>query len=123
MPALSTTMRIKVSQDFAFAPGARYEHEGPNSGERFRREILAPAVRRAIDTKQKLEIDLDGVAGYGRSFLEESFGGLIREDHLAYESILDTIIIVSKEQPSLRTRVYQHLLKAYENEAKSVADT
>jgi len=114
-------MRIKISQDFAFAPGPRYIREGLHSGEEFRREMLAPAVREAIETKQIVEIDLDGVAGYGRSFLEEAFGGLIREDHIPHESILGAISIISNEQPSQRDRIYNYLKTAHEKESQKMA--
>lgn len=123
MLALRTKMRIKISQDFAFAPGPRKVHEGPHSGEVFRRDMLAPAVREAIETKQTLEVDLDGVAGYGRSFLEEAFGGLIREDHIPYESILAVITIISNEQPSQRERIFAYLKTAHEKESQRVVSS
>jgi hypothetical protein len=51
---------------------------GPFSGEEFREELLEPALKQAIEQKHVLTIILDGVSGYGSSFLEESFGGLVR---------------------------------------------
>ena len=42
-------------------------------------EILYPKFLEAIDSKKILTVDLDGGYGYGSSFLEESFGGLVRK--------------------------------------------
>lgn len=64
---------IKVS-DFSLFPGPRYRHLGEASGEEFRDTVLLPKLKERGDWI----INLDGVAGYGSSFLEESFGGCIR---------------------------------------------
>lgn len=72
-------MIIKIATDFSDAPGARYKEQGEYSGEEFRDEILYPKFLEAIDTEKKLTVDLDGGYGYGSSFLEESFGGLVRK--------------------------------------------
>jgi hypothetical protein len=102
-------MKIKVSTDFTTAPGPRYAKEGQYSGEQFRTELLLPKLREAISAKCSLEIDLDGTAGYGTSFLEESFGGLIREDKIDVETIRGTIKLVSKEQPDLIDEIEEYL--------------
>lgn len=66
---------ISIANDFSKSPAGRYRHEGPNSGEKFRDDILVPALK---DHAGTIIIDMDGVVGYGSSFLEEAFGGLIR---------------------------------------------
>ncbi|WP_417507706.1 STAS-like domain-containing protein [Marinomonas gallaica] len=63
-------------KDFTKFPGARYKSLGPYSGEEFRDEKLIPAINQQ---GKKLVINLDGVFGYGSSFLEEIFGGCIRK--------------------------------------------
>jgi hypothetical protein len=73
---------FSVARQFTRTPGARYEHEGDYSGESFRREYLAPLVQKAISEAVKIHISLDGTAGYGTSFLEEAFGGLVREEKI-----------------------------------------
>lgn len=85
---------ISIAENFSESPAARYRHEGPNSGERFREDYLIPALRKGVAVK----VNLDGVVGYGSSFLEESFGGLIRagyaltdlQERLTIESRLET---------------------------------
>lgn len=61
--------------DFSEFPGPRYRKLGPNSGEDFRETVLAPAI---MQQGGDITIDLDGTAGYGSSFLDEAFGGLVR---------------------------------------------
>ncbi|WP_174275556.1 STAS-like domain-containing protein [uncultured Sphingomonas sp.] len=65
---------INVAKQFSRAPAGRYISDGPNSGERFRDQYLVPALK----TNGELTLELDGTRGYGSSFLEEAFGGLVR---------------------------------------------
>lgn len=70
-----TTKTINVVKDFNSKPYGRYPDDGPGCGQDFRDEILAPALRE----NEKVHVILDGYNRYGRSFLDEAFGGLIRE--------------------------------------------
>jgi hypothetical protein len=64
--------------DFTEFPGGRFAADGPFSGEQYRKEILGPALLAAIRSNEILTVEIDGTKGYGSSFLEEAFGGLIR---------------------------------------------
>lgn len=66
---------IQVAREFSRHPAGRFEKDGPYSGESFRRKFLVPHLRNG----EAITVDLDGARGYGSSFLEEAFGGLIRE--------------------------------------------
>lgn len=68
--------------DFSEFPGPRYESLGPNSGEKFRDLVLAPAIQKH---GADIIVDLDGTVGYGSSFLEEAFGGLVRKKQVTPE--------------------------------------
>ncbi|WP_114835750.1 STAS-like domain-containing protein [Agrobacterium tumefaciens] len=70
---------IEVAKDFTKYPGPRYRKSGPFSAEEFREKLLAPKLREAIQAGVKLIVVLDDVAGYGSSFLDESFAGLVRD--------------------------------------------
>jgi hypothetical protein len=70
--------RIIIATDFSKYPGPRYEDDGPNSGEEFRKRVLVPALQSVRERGGIVTVVLDGVAGYGSSFLEEAFGGLVR---------------------------------------------
>ena len=103
---------IKVKRDFSQTPGPRYIDEGEFSGELFRKDFLFKEVSDAISQNYKLLIDLDGTAGYGTSFLEETFGGLIRENGLKYEDIVSHIEIKSVDEDYLIEDIQQYLKDA-----------
>ncbi len=103
---------LSVLEDFSFKTGPRYVREGENSGEKFRKEILYPRVKDAIEQNFQLEIILDGVAGYGTSFLEEAFGGLIRENGLTYNQISSHVKIISEEEDYLIEDIDQYMKDA-----------
>ncbi len=71
---MSTKKFIRLAADFSRYPAGRYVKDGPYSGERFREEYLRPV----LDKSEQVIIELDGTRGYGSSFLEEAFGGLVR---------------------------------------------
>lgn len=64
---------LKVT-DFTKYPGPRYISLGDNSGEEFREKYLIEALK----DDPEVSVNLDGVLGYGSSFLEEIFGGIVR---------------------------------------------
>lgn len=66
---------INVARDFSKYPAGRYLEDGPASGQLFRERFLIPALKES----KILTIELDGTRGYGSSFLEEAFGGAVRE--------------------------------------------
>lgn len=65
---------ISVANDFSRYPAGRYKSDGPFSGQHFRDDFVVPALRE----NELVVVDLDGTRGYGSSFLEEAFGGLVR---------------------------------------------
>ncbi len=113
---MNKEIRIKLATDFSRIPGARYPEEGDFSGKEFRENVLFPALQEAIKNNVKLIVDLDGTAGLGTSFLEESFGGLIRENHVIYEDLKDRLIIISNEDPDYKEEVNSYIDDAYEKE-------
>lgn len=68
------TTQINIAADFSRSPAGRFYSDGPFSGERFREELLVPALKRG----DSVVVNLKGVLGFGSSFLEEAFGGLVR---------------------------------------------
>ena len=94
-------MKIKIAEDFSKAPGPRYRTEGKYSGQQFREDILHPRVLDALEQGVVLTVDFDGAFGYGTSFLEEAFGGLIRENQICRAKLSSLFQFVSYEQPEL----------------------
>lgn len=66
---------IYIEKDFSRYPAGRFKADGPYSGERFREELLIPALK---NCEGKVIVEFDGARGLGSSFLEEAFGGLVR---------------------------------------------
>jgi hypothetical protein len=95
---------IKVS-DFSKFPGPRYIKLGPDSGELFRESVLIPAM----NEYSEVSVNLDDVFGYGSSFLEEAFGGLVRSDvdFTKIEFLMNHII--SEDDPSLRDEIIEYI--------------
>lgn len=80
-----TNFVIDLVKDFHKTPYGRYEElDGEGAGDRFRKLILAPALRRY----EHVHVNLDGYNRYGRSFLDEAFGGLIRAENFTPEQVL-----------------------------------
>lgn len=85
------TKVLNVASDFARSPSGRYLTDGPNSGERFREELLYPAL-----AGDQVEVVLDGVLTLGSSFLDEAFGGLVREKGLTPKELRNKLVIKSR---------------------------
>lgn len=103
-------IQIKISNDFSNTPGGRLIKEGPNSGEKFRNEILEPKYLVAKEKKEKILVDLDDCYGFPISFLEEAFGGLARK--YPKDNIISIIEIKSEDQPSLIEKIKQYIKEA-----------
>ncbi len=88
------TIRVNVAKQFTKLPGLRYIHLGPFSGEEFRKKFLIEPLRQG----KAVTVELDGVRGYGSSFLEEAFGGTVRELNLDTEDALRRLKVVTSVQ-------------------------
>lgn len=101
-----------ICKDFSDAPGGRYIQEGEHSGEEFREKILLPKYEEAEKNNEILEINFDGCFGFGTSFLEEAFGGLVRNHKK--KNVLHVIKVVSVEDETI-----PDLVKKYVKEAEA----
>lgn len=110
---------ISIAKDFSRIPGARFPEEGDYSGQEFRNNVLLPKLKIAISAHEKLKVILDGTAGLGTSFLEESFGGLIRIDNISYPDIKNTLILISDEDEDYIEEINQYLSEAYEQKNRN----
>lgn len=73
--------------DFSTYPSGRNDVDGDYNGARFRREELVPVIQRAIANGFTVVVSLANVMSFGSSFLEEAFGGLIREENFSKSDI------------------------------------
>ena len=108
----SEYIKIKIATDFSQTPGPRLKEEGSFSGEEFYEQILKPKYLEAKGKDKKLFVDLDGTYGYGTSFLERSFGGLVREYG---KDPIERIIFKSEEDPYLIEEINLYMNQALES--------
>jgi hypothetical protein len=107
-------IRLEVAKAFSRTPGSRYIREGDYSGELFRRDVLHPMIKQAIAERKVLNVDLDGTAGYGTSFLEEAFGGLVRQNFFTAEELRGVLRLTSTEEPYLVEDIESYINEADE---------
>ncbi len=84
---------INVAKDFTRYPAGRYEKNGNTSGEAFRKRFLENPIAKG----ETVTIELDGTIGYGSSFLEEAFGGLVRAVKVSSSDLASTLNLVSSD--------------------------
>lgn len=80
---MTTSYTINVVKDFNKKPYGRYPDDGVGCGEYFRKKLLAPKLREY----DRVHVILDGYNRYGRSFLDEAFGGLIRAEGFTWDEL------------------------------------
>lgn len=107
---------IKIATDFSDSPGGRYIEEGEHSGELFREKILIKKYEEAEQKDDILRIDFDGTYGFGTSFLEESFGGLVRVHKK--RNVLKRIEIISTEDETIEDNIKKYIREAEEENLK-----
>jgi hypothetical protein len=91
---------IRIAQEFCAAPSGRHPADGDFNGERFREEWLVPA----LEAGDAVEVVFDDAKGYGASFLEEAFGGLLGNRGYAKEFLAKRLRLVAKTRAAQRYR-------------------
>ena len=89
---------IDIVKDFSSMAGGRYPIHSDFSGQKFRDEILVPALNKYA----RVKVILDGAEGLDTSFLDESFGGLIRNGLFSRVELEEKLVIISNMSSSAR---------------------
>ena len=95
---------ISIAKDFSPYPAGRFQADGDASGEVFRSKL----VTLLKSGRQSIRVDLDGTEGYGSSFLEEAFGGLVREGFKP-EHLLNVFDFKSVEDPTIIDEIKEYI--------------
>lgn len=98
---------VNIAKDFTRFPSGRYKSHGQTSGEEFRCKFLEEPIRRG----EKVVVEFDGTLGYGSSFLEEAFGGVVRSLKLSSSQILGLLEFRSTDQ-TISEEVTQYIVDA-----------
>lgn len=94
---------ISIAADFSRYPAGRKVDDGPYSGELFRQNFLEPAMA----NESPLVIKFDGARGYGSSFLEEAFGGLVRAGYAP--NVIKSLISFEASDQSLIDEIIEYI--------------
>ena len=86
-------MEINMAKAFSPIPLGRHRSDGGKSGEEFREDILLPKIAESMAAGDVLVVSLDGMEVLSGSFLEEAFGGLVREHGVALADVEKTLQI------------------------------
>lgn len=97
--------RIVIVNDFNKKPYGRYLSDGEGNGELFRKNFLAPALRE-FDV---VEVDLTGYNRYGRSFIDEAFGGLIRDEGFSKKELDEKLKFIHLDLPSIELLIQERI--------------
>ncbi|WP_343734481.1 DUF4325 domain-containing protein [Acidovorax sp.] len=100
---------VNIARDFTRYPSGRYRKNGNSSGEEFRSRFLEEAIQQG----EKVCVEFDGTVGYGSSFLEEAFGGVVRALKKPASYILEHLELKSSDE-SLVSEVKQYISEASE---------
>jgi hypothetical protein len=105
-------MNISIAKDFSDVPAGRYLADGDFTGQEFREKYLVPALKNA-DNNHPVIVDINDVEGYGSSFLEEAFGGLVREEQFSKEELNHKL----KIEANSTYNIYKDIIKLHIEEA------
>lgn len=105
-------MKIDIAKDFSHKPFGRDDDDGKFNGRRFRQELLMRAFN---DNNEPVEVFLDGVTrGFGSSFLDEAFAGLIR-DGVDYNQV-KTRLVIRTDDDDYKSEIWDYIEEEHQRE-------
>lgn len=105
---------VDICRDFSRTPGPRKIKDGPYSGEKFYKTVLAPA----FENHEKIIVILDGTEGYGSSFIDEAFRNLVIQSGLSLREIKSRLSFVSNEDELYSEDAWDSIEKAARSEGR-----
>lgn len=105
-------MEYKIAKEYTDLPGGRYIYMGPHSGEDFRDSVLVNLINECIKNNEQLILDFDGAYGYPPSFIEEAFGGLVRNHNFSYNTLKNILSLISIDDKDLPNEVLKAIKDA-----------
>lgn len=102
---------ISIASDFSIYPFGRTDEDGPDNGAAFRKKLIFH-----LKKGDHVVVNIDGTRGYGSSFLEEVFGGLVRDQRFTMDQFNARIKIENKDP-----RFDRYKRKSYEYAEQSAA--
>lgn len=103
-------MTISIAKDFSDVPAGRYHSDGDWTGQKFRESFLVPELEKA-NKEHPVIVNINGTEGYGSSFLEEAFGGLIRETKYTKNDINELLKIEADDTYDIYKKIILDYIK------------
>lgn len=101
---------VNIAKDFTRYPSGRFKKNGATSGEGFREQFLESPISKG----EKVTVEFDGTIGYGSSFLDEAFGGLVRKLRIS-PSIIHENLLLKSSDPAIEAEVKQYIEDAFKS--------
>ncbi|NII75175.1 hypothetical protein FHW84_003773 [Dyella sp. SG562] len=108
---MTSNFTINIAQDFSDVPSGRFPEDGPFNGQLFRERFLVPVLKRS----EVVDVVLDNAEGYGSSFLEEAFAGLVRVNHFKKDFLKKHLHLMAK---TVVARHYKSVIEGLIEKAK-----
>lgn len=99
---------IDIAKNFSRFPAGRTPRDSAHSGEDFREKHLVPYLNKF----RVVKVLMDGTVGYGSSFLDEAFGGLMRTSSLFDKTNLEKRLQLVTFDPNLSAEVWSYIKQA-----------
>ncbi|MGA0563658.1 STAS-like domain-containing protein [Ancylobacter sp. VNQ12] len=102
------TKLISIARDFSIDPGPRFRQQGRHSGQEFREDYIARHLKDGPVT-----VVLDGTRGFGSSFIDEAFGGLVRVEGYSPGDLRKLLTIISEEDETYGVEAWESIDQAH----------
>ncbi|KIO38300.1 STAS-like domain-containing protein [Shewanella sp. cp20] len=112
-------MKYNIGKDFCDTPAGRYLSDGDYTGEHFRENVLKQLVNQ-LAPGEKLEIKIDDCEGFGSSFLDEAFGGMVGKGYIKPADFNELLVIEYDENDDSESfSFFEKKIREYINTAES----
>ncbi|MBB1317500.1 STAS-like domain-containing protein [Shewanella sp. SR43-4] len=112
-------MNYNIGLQFSDTPAGRYFDDGDYTGEHFRENVLKDLVNN-LQENEKLIITIDDVEGFGSSFLDEAFGGMVGKGYIEPDEFLDLLVIDYEDSEDVSSfAFFAKKIKEYISKANS----
>lgn len=95
---------IDLAKEFSRFPFGRYRKDGEKSSEAFRDDILIPN----LESYDLVIVNLGGTNYYGSTFLEETFGGLVRKG-FTKDELEKKLEVMHENLPSIQEEAWMYI--------------
>lgn len=107
---MNDSCTINIGKDYTDLPYGRDERDGEYNGKHFRKTVLIPKLR----VCDRVVIIMGDALGYGSSFLDEAFAGLIKYEGFSKSEILQKIDF-QYHKKSVIQNIYNYMDEAEAN--------